>query len=194
MPPDPDKPVWVDAWGQPLIDTPAEDGALSAAATQGIELLRRGRFAEAGRIFAADLRDAPASPDLYMLIGQSLFALGKYSTCEMVFRQAIGVARDLDFLDRADTPGRFPSLEILAEKLAALEKQNPSAFLVGLMQVLAGKREAGLALLAKASREDPAARKVCLHFIGEAFGPAEEQAAPAPKDPGAGAKGSDQSF
>jgi hypothetical protein len=172
----------------PETDEPISTGAATEEWTGGVEvmegiaLLRKGRFADAGRLFARGLGDEAAPPELYLLIAEALWGAGKPKDADIVLRQAIDVARTFEFLDRADLPGKFPSREVLDGKLADLG--NAPALIHGTLLILAGKKDEGLAILREVADGDTAARRVYLHYVASAFGAAEEKAPPA-----AGAEG-----
>jgi hypothetical protein len=177
MPPDPDEPVWLDgAHSGALARGHAREEARSPAVLQGIELMKRGRFADAGRLFAGELQDDEAPPAVYLLIAEALFAVGKNRDAEVVLRVALETSQGLDFLDQADLPGKFPSPEELKDRLGALQTKSlgETPLLAGVLCLLGGIREKGLEILRGQAREDRTAQRVYLHFIGDTFGAADE--------------------
>jgi len=154
----------------------------SPALSQGIELMRRGRYVDAGRVFASNLREDTAPPEQYLLVAEALWAAGKPQDAAIVLRHAIDSAGSLEFLDRVELAAHFPNRDALNEKLGAT---GDSALLAGTLNILAGNREKGLELLRGAADQDQAARRVYLHYIGSAFGPEKDEApAPAPAPAG----------
>jgi hypothetical protein len=172
MPPETDEPVAAPRSGLMAQETQEGRGAPAKEYSRAVALMKQGRYADAGRILAGELRDEAAPPELYLLITETLWAAGKPKDADIVLRQAIDVARNLDFLDRADLTGKFPSREALNEKLTALDTGTEAALLVGTMNILAGSREKGLAVLREVAPQDTAARRVYIHFLGSAFGEA----------------------
>ncbi len=160
----------------PASGTP-KTGVSNSSISEGISLMRKGRFAEAGRLFARNLGDEAAPPELYLLIAEALLAAGKLDDAEIVLRQAVDVADALAFLDRADLPGKFPNEDVLKKKIAALDGEGQKALplLKGTMLILAGEKEKGLVELRGAAREDGAAKRVYLHFLEAAFGGEEQK-------------------
>jgi len=160
MPPETDLPIGA----YPQDEHP--QGLASPSTAEGIGLLRRGQYLEAGRRFAQDLRGELTPPGLYFLIATALFAVGKHEDAAIVLRQAIEAAPDLEFLARVDLPSMFPSREALNEKLA-VEIAPP--LLRGTLRILAGQGEKGLSDLRAIQEKDPLARRLYLRFLGAAF-------------------------
>lgn len=168
LPPETDQPIYL------LPGYPPPPAFPVSTSSEGVALMKKGLYAEAGRRFAQDLgEDTPASPALYLLISEALFAVGKLPEADITLRQAIDTAPDLDFLARANLPGKFPSKEALDEKLKALEGGPP--LLRGTFLILAGQGEKGLSVLRDVQEKDAAAKRVFLRFLGAAFGPEEEK-------------------
>jgi hypothetical protein len=120
-----------------------------------------------------DLHDEAAPPELYLLISEALLGAGKAEDADIVLRQAIDTAPSLDFLDRADVVGDFPSRDALKDKIS---KATSPSLIRGTFLTLAGDKENGMGDLRNLVKgdKDPAAKKVYLHFLGAAFGEPEK--------------------
>jgi hypothetical protein len=175
MPAEPDEPVPYDEQGR------GRPGFRSPALSQAADLMRQGKYMDAGRLLARDLDEDTAAPEQYLAIAEALWAAGKADDAAIVLRQAVETAPTLDFLDQADLPGKFASPDALKAKVQSSERGGD--LLQGTMNILAGQREKGLDILRGAAQQDPAARRVYLHYLGAAFGaqPAAAPEKPAPE-------------
>ncbi len=188
VPPEPDQPISPPTIGHDRAAAGPGAVGLGAAAHLGIARMRAGKYAEAGRLFASELKDEAASPDLYLLLAEAFVALEKFEDADVVLRQAIETAPDLSFLDRAQLKMHFPSEKVLEEKLAGLAGAgNVSVLLRGTFLLLGGRQKEGLDEvrgLVYGISPDAAARRVYMHFVGAAF----EAEKPAPDAKPAGEK------
>jgi tetratricopeptide (TPR) repeat protein len=171
IPPETDEPVY------PPYLAPDHRVALRPSLGEGIALMKKGQYVDAGRRFARALRDEGTPPEVYLLLAEAFLGAGKLDDAELVLRQAVDSAHDLDFLDHADLVSNFPSRDALKEKLGQLGAGS-NRLLSGTFLTLAGERDKGLEILKAAAKDkDDAARRVYLHFLGAAFG-AEESKPP----------------
>ncbi len=176
-PPEPDQPVW------PTISGPERAASgLGPAAYDGIARMRAGKYVEAGKLFASELKDEGTSPDLYLLLAEAFVALERFDDADVVLRQAIETGPDLGFLDRTQLKSHFPSERVFDEKLAILDHLPRYQLLRGTFMLLGGMQKEGLDEvrgLVSAGNPDAAAKRIYLHFVGAAF----EAEKPAPEAP-----------
>jgi hypothetical protein len=170
LPPETDAPVEIVPY------MPIPEPAVHPSIRQGISLMRQGKYAAAGKLFARSFHGVEAPPDVFLLIAESLVAVGKTADAEIVLRHAVDTAGDLAFLDQADLPGKFASPEVMKEKLEPLKNpEKVSGFLRGTLQILAGEKKEGIMELRKLARKDPTAKRVYLHFLDAAFSDVEPE-------------------
>jgi len=153
----------------------------SPAARNGVALLRKGRYRDAGLLLAGAYRDSddPIHP---LLLAEALFGLGKYQHAELVLRKALDSEGAFAVLQE-DVAGHFPSAKAFQDRLADLAKSGKHKLLNAYMSLFAEDGSAGVAALLSLAKEDKIAAGLYRHYLDRVFG-AEE---PEDVDPAEGA-------
>ena len=146
----------------------------SPAARNGVALLRKGKYRDAGLLLAGAYRDSddPIHP---LLLAEALFGLGKYQHAELVLRKALESEGAFAVLPE-DVAGHFPSAKAFQDRLAELASSGKHKLLSAYMSLFAEDGSAGVAALLALAKEDELAAGLYRHYLDRVFGAAEPEA------------------
>lgn len=151
----------------------------SPAARNGVALLRKGKYRNAGLLLAGAYRDSddPIHP---LLLAEALFGLGKYQHAELVLRKALESEGAFAVLPE-DVAGHFPSAKAFQDRLAELASSGKHKLLSAYMSLFAEDGSAGVAALLALAKADDLAAGLYRHYLDRVFG-AEKPEAEAPAE------------
>ncbi|MBI4583933.1 MAG: hypothetical protein HY717_07915 [Planctomycetes bacterium] len=167
--------------------------AISPAAGAALRLFKAARYAEAGKLLAAELKSPAVPPEVYLVTAELLVATGKFSSAAKLFRYGIEEAPDLWFLEGVDIARHFPSPEIFKERMKELGAplgDDELHLLHASFRILSGDPAAieNLEELADPGlgKVAPAAKKLFLYFAEKLFEtPAARKVEKKPEKPAA---------
>ncbi len=98
-----------------------ESPVYSPVVSEGLALLKKKRYAEAGRILSTEIKDGVATLETYVVIVEVLAANGKYAAAARILLHGIQVSNDLRALDTMAVRDHFPSPESFAKALSEID-------------------------------------------------------------------------